>query len=70
MNQDGYIWQSYSDFDKEVTFLAGEEEWTAPEDTIVSFEAALKCMEEFFDSMERPKCIEWQELWEEAASDN
>ena len=62
LNQDGDIWQSYSDFDREVTFLAGGDEWTAPEDTIVSLEDALKCMEEFFDSMKRPECIEWQEL--------
>ena len=44
LNQDGDIWQSYSDFDKEVTFLADGDEWTAPEDTIVSLEDSLKCM--------------------------
>lgn len=60
----GDMWQSYSDYDEEVTFLegAGDREWTAPEDTIVSLEDALKCMEEFYDTMERPECIEWQEL--------
>ena len=63
LNQDGDIWQSYSDFDREVTFLTdSSEEWTAPEYTIVSLEDALKCMEEFFDSKKRPECIEWQEL--------
>lgn len=72
LNQDGCVWQSYSDFDQEITFLTGhgDDEWTAPGDTIVSLEAALKCMEEFFDSMKRPECIQWQELWEEASSDN
>lgn len=62
LNQNGDVWQSYSNFDKEVTFLAGEDEWTAPEDTIVPLEMAIKCMEEFFNSMKRPECIEWQEL--------
>jgi len=62
LNQNGDIWQSYSNFDQKVTFLANDEEWTAPEDTIVPLEVALKCTEEFFDSMKRPKCIEWQEL--------
>ncbi|MDE6055296.1 MAG: hypothetical protein K2G55_16410 [Lachnospiraceae bacterium] len=47
------------DFDDEVVFLAGGEEWAAPEDTIISFKQAVKCMEEFFDTME---CIEWDEL--------
>lgn len=61
-NDEGDAWQSYGDFDKEVVFLAGGEEWTAPEDTIVSLEAALKCMEEYYDTLERPECIEWQEL--------
>lgn len=63
-DQDICIWQSYGDSDKEVTFFAGagDAEWTAPEDTIVPLEAALKCMEEFYDTMNRPECIEWQEL--------
>lgn len=50
------------DFDDEVVFPAGGEEWTAPEYTIISFKQAVKCMEEFFDTMECPECIEWDEL--------
>lgn len=50
------------DFDDEVVFLAGGEEWAAPEDAILSLEQAVKCMEEFLDTMECPECIEWDEL--------
>lgn len=50
------------DFEDDVVFLAGGEEWTAPDYTIISFKQAVKCMEEFFDTMECPECIEWDEL--------
>ncbi|MDE5824122.1 MAG: hypothetical protein K2H91_05500, partial [Lachnospiraceae bacterium] len=60
---EGDVLQSCGDdFDDEVVFLAGGEEWAAPEDTIISFKQAVKCMEEFFDTMECPECIEWDEL--------
>ena len=32
------------------------------EDAVVSLEIAISCMEEFFDTMKRPQCIEWQRL--------
>lgn len=60
--EEGVIWQSYGDFSKEMIFLAGGEEWEAPADTIVSIKSAVSCMEEFFDSMGKPKCIEWRKL--------
>lgn len=50
------------DLDEEVVFLAGGEEWAASEDAILSLEQAVKCMEEFLDTMECPECIEWDEL--------
>lgn len=50
------------DFDDDVVFLAGGDEWTAPDYTIISFKQAVRCMEEFFDTMECPECIEWDEL--------
>lgn len=51
------------DIEDEVVFLAGGEEWTAPEDAIISLKSAVKCMKEFFDTMECPECIEWDELY-------
>lgn len=60
--EEGDIWQSCGEFEKEVVFLAGSEEWIAPAYVIISMETAINCMEEFCDTMERPKCIEWKEL--------
>ncbi len=64
-NDDGEVWQSCGDFDEEVTFLAGDEAWTAPEYVIIALEQAIDGMEEFWDTLERPKCIGWDALWEE-----
>ena len=66
-NDEGDVWQSCGDFNKEVTFLAGEGdgEWTAPGYVIVPLEKAISCMEEFCDTLECPNCIEWEALWEE-----
>jgi hypothetical protein len=66
-NDEGEVWQSCGDFNKEVTFFAGEgdKEWTAPEYVIVPLEKAISCMEEFCDTLERPNCIQWEALWEE-----
>lgn len=64
-NDDGEVWQSCGDFDEEVTFLAGGEAWTAPEYVIIPLEQAIDGMEEFWDTLERPKCIKWDSLWEE-----
>lgn len=64
-NDQGDVWQSRGDFNKEVTFLEGDREWTAPEYVIVSLEKAINCMEEFWDTLKRPKGIEWEALCEE-----
>lgn len=64
-NDEGSVWQSNGDFNEEVVFLAGGEEWTAPEYTIIPIETAMNCMEEFCDTLKRPECIRWEALWEE-----
>mgnify|MGYP002510243418 CR=1 FL=1 len=64
-NDEGRAWQSCGDFDREVTFLAGCEAWEAPDYVIIPLEKAVDCMEEFWDTLERPKCIQWEALWEE-----
>ncbi len=58
----GGVWQSCGEFDKEVVFLAGGEAWEAPAYVIIPLEMAMECMEEFCDTMERPKGICWGEL--------
>lgn len=64
-NEDGEVWQSCGDCDEEVTFLAGGEAWTAPEYVIIPLEKVIYCMEEFWNTQERPASIEWEALWEE-----
>lgn len=61
-NDEGDVWQSDGDFDEEVLFLAGGEEWTAPGYTIIPVETAINCIEEFCDTMKRPECIRWEAL--------
>lgn len=60
--QEGIMWQSYGNYQKEINFLAGGEEWCAPADTVVSLESAINCMIEFCSDMRQPKCIKWQKL--------
>lgn len=64
-NEEGDVWQSCGNFNKEVVFLADGEKWTAPEYTIIPLEKAIDCIEEFWDTLERPKGIKWEALWEE-----
>lgn len=61
-NENGDMCITFSENKKEVTFTAGGEEWEAPADTVISLEAAILCMEEFFDTMKRPECVKWQNL--------
>ncbi len=64
-NDEGEVWQSCGDLNEEVVFLADGGEWNAPEYVIISLEKAIDCMEGFWDTLERPKCVEWDALWED-----
>lgn len=62
-NENGEVWQSFGNLQREIIFKAGGEEWEAPADTILSLEMAIECMKEFCSKrFRRPECIEWQEL--------
>lgn len=50
------------ELEEEITFPAGGEEWTAPGYVIIPLKKAIKCMKEFFDTMDCPECIEWDDL--------
>lgn len=62
LNEAGDMWQSLGNLDKEVTFLAAGIEWPAPADTVIPFETAIQCVEEFCHTLSRPTGIEWQAL--------
>ncbi len=65
-DDEGHAWQSHGNNNKEITFLAGDMAWKAPEYVIIPFDMAIICMEEFWDTLERSKCIDWEALWEES----
>lgn len=60
--EEGDVWQSCGEIDQKIVFLAGGESWEAPAYVVIPLEMAMDCMGEFFDTMERPKCVTWGEL--------
>lgn len=62
-NDTGDMWLSYNDNNqKEITFIAGGDEWKPEVDVIIALNDAFSCIREFLDTYERPTCIQWQEL--------
>jgi len=61
-NENGTMFQSCGNLNKQVTFVAGGTEWTSPPEAVINLETAVKCTEEFCDTLKRPKCIDWHEL--------
>ena len=62
-NDEGDMWLSYNDKNqKEVTFIAGGDEWKPDVNAIISLPEVFSCIKEFLDTYERPTCIQWQEL--------
>ena len=62
-NDEGGTWLSYNDKNqKEVTFIAGGDEWKPDVNAIISLPEVFSCIKEFLDTYGRPTCIQWQEL--------
>ena len=62
-NDAGEMWLSYNEKNqKEVTFIAGGEEWKPDANAIIGLSDVFSCIREFLDTYERPSCIQWQEL--------
>lgn len=61
-NEDGDMWLSCGDLNIEIAFLAAGVEWTAPADSVIYFNTAVECIEEFCDTLLRPNRIRWQDL--------
>lgn len=62
LNDQGEMWQAVGDGEKDVVFLSGGERSEMPADAVVSLERALECTKQFYETEERPDCIEWREL--------
>lgn len=64
-NENEFYFTSYNDnnnCDKIVSFIAGGEEWLAPNNAIIPLKTAIECVEQFMDTSKRPTCIKWQIL--------
>ncbi|MDE6833981.1 MAG: hypothetical protein K2J39_07050 [Ruminococcus sp.] len=61
-SENGHIFQSTGDVNKEVTFIAGGTEWTAPPESVVTLVDAVICAESFINNLSRTEWIEWTEL--------
>ncbi|MDE6313367.1 MAG: hypothetical protein K2M46_07055 [Lachnospiraceae bacterium] len=62
-NEDGAMWLSFNEKnDKEVTFIAGGEQWTPEAEAVITLDKAALCIKEFGTTYQRPSCIQWQEL--------
>lgn len=61
-NVEGSMWLSQGDLNTEITFLAAGLEWTAPADSVIYFDTAIECIEEFCHTVSRPGRIMWQDL--------
>lgn len=62
-NDAGEMWLSYNDKnEREITFIAGGDEWKPDSNAIIALNDAFSCIREFLDTYERPTCIQWQEL--------
>lgn len=63
LNDSGAIWQSVGNYHNEITFAVnGEEPSLMPGECVISLDRAIECMNLFFDTCNRPDCIEWREL--------
>ena len=62
-DEDGEICLSYNaENQNEVEFKAGGEEWKPDPDVVISFEDAIKCVEEFLNTGAQPSNIKWQHM--------
>lgn len=59
---EGDMWQSVGYGDKAVEFVSNGEKSKMPADAVISLEQALECAKQFYDTLDRPDCVEWREL--------
>lgn len=62
LNDEGDMWQSIGYGNIDIGFLTNGESTVMPADAVISIDKAIQCVEQFYDTMQRPDCIEWREL--------
>lgn len=62
-NEYGDMWQSIGDSKDDMTFVVGNGQPDfSPCEATISLDKAIECMNAFFDTHQRPCCIQWREL--------
>lgn len=56
------MWQSVGDGDKDVTFVINGGKSDLPADSVIPLEKAIECARQFYDTLDKPTCLEWREL--------
>lgn len=63
LNENGDMWQSVGRAEDDTVFASGGGEPDfAPREATISLDKAIECMNIFFDTHQRPDCIEWRKL--------
>lgn len=63
LNDSGDMWQSAGNLERDILFAVnGEAPSPMPGNCVIPLEQAITCMRLFFDTPQKPDCIEWREL--------
>ena len=62
LDDEGDMWQSVGDGDKDVTFVINGGKSDLPADSVIPLEKAIECARQFYDTLDKPTCLEWREL--------
>ncbi len=62
LDGDGNMWQSVGYGKEDVAFVCNGEKSVMPANSVISLDKALECAKQFFQTLERPSCIEWRDL--------
>lgn len=63
LNAHGDMWQSVGYGNKDVTFVSSNNDRAnMPADCIISLDKAIECAKQFYDTPDKPNCIDWREL--------
>ena len=62
LNNQGDMWQSIGYGSEDISFESNGEKSDMPADAIISLDLAIECAKQFFETHEKPICIEWRDL--------
>ena len=62
LNNQGDMYQSIGYGTEDISFESNGEKSDVPADAIISLDLAIECAKQFFETHEKPTCIEWRDL--------